>query len=233
MDSKSITTSKSSWFGTDTKVESKDGVGPTADAFRGLGKAAFGTRGYRMVLNQPVRMVATVTTGILSGIISVNPANSSEWTAPSALFEEYKVLGGKLEFCYSGVSGPTSTITSDFAAGFLQVAYDPKNATVPPPTAVSLTSHEQRRAFQTAAPAASVGNFDTPVQVQGSRMSVFRFKVPPGVATDASTAGGSYVNTASPVPFGGVEYYHQTNLATALAVGYGVLYLECEFRNRY
>jgi len=199
-----------------------------------MSRSLFGTKIFEIVLNLPVARSNTVTTGLFNQVISFNAALCSEWNAVSALFEEYRMTAGWMEFVYSGpaVTGVTGN-ASDPSGAYLQVAYDPLNASVSPGSGLALTSHEQRKAFLTQHVQQTSVSDEVPVNNKGALMK-FAFKVPKGILNSTTLSGaGSWVNVAVPVPFGGIEMYHLTANAGSIQVFAGTIFMRCQFRNRY
>lgn len=74
--------------------------------------------------------------GVISGVTAVQPdANTTEWGAIAALFSEYRVLGGKLEYFLPYLSPAPASVGLN-ADSMSVVCYDPTNAS-------SLTSVRQ------------------------------------------------------------------------------------------
>jgi len=199
-----------------------------------MSRKMFGTRIFEITLNVPFVKSNIITTGVFKGIFAIDASGTGEWNAISGLFEEYKIESGWFEFFYNApaVSGGTGN-ASDPSAAYLQVAYDPLNATVPPTSGLALTSHDQRQAYATGQTTQASTVQEVPVNDRGKLFN-FKYKVPKGVLLNPNLSGqGSWVSVAAPVPFGGIEMYHQTANAGAIQVMAGTVYMRCKFRNRF
>jgi hypothetical protein len=208
---------------------------PDQDALllKSASRSMFGNKVFDITLNLPFTGSNTITTGVFALVRAVSVASSAEFNSCAALFEEYKIESGWVEFLYTGPATTGGTVTSDPSGGYLQVAYDPLNATVAPTSGLGLVSHEQRKAFVPPQLVITGAVTPQPVYDQG-KMSRFDFRVPPGVLLNSSLSGqGSWVSVAAPVPFGGIEFYHLTNNAGAAVVMIGTIFMRTKFRNRF
>jgi len=222
----------SSWFTVEAPIKEPDNVVSTA-LLRLVGRAGFGNKPMHLELAIPVYGSSTVTTGVLLDTQLVDASLASEWSAPMALFEEYKVVSGRVEFMVTAFQ--TTSVPTTNGPNYLQVVYDPEVGTaIGSATGTTFLTHEQRKAFPLTLGGTSA---NSPV-VTLPKLWKFPFKVPNGAmfsqrgATTANV-GDVWCSTATPQPFGAVIMYAITTLITATPCLQGVMYLDVAFRNRF
>jgi len=226
------------WFSASPK-DVKESKGPddavALTMLKSVGRAGFGTKLFKLQLATPVYASSLVTTGQLLATFLVDASTATEWSAPAALFEEFKVDSGHLEFSVTANQGVTLP-TSNGPSNYLQVVYDPEVGTaIASGTSSQFVTHEQRKTYVLGTGVAST---QTGPFAEVTRVWKFPFHVPKGAmfsqrgATTANV-GDIYCSTAAPQPFGGVVVIGTTAVVVATPVLAGVLFLNCTFRNRF
>jgi len=237
-DGKVKTPPPTGWFSASPK-DVKESKGPddavAITMLKAVGRAGFGTKLFKLQLATPVYASSTVTTGQLLATFLCDASNASEWSAPAALFEEYKVDSGHLEFSVAANQNLTLP-TSGGPSNYLQVVYDPEvGSAIIASTAAAFMTHEQRKTFVMGSNTGTTQNGPLPML---SKVWKFPFHVPKGAmfsqrgATTANV-GDIYCSTAAPQPFGGIVVIGTTGVVVATPVLAGVLFLNVTFRNRF
>lgn len=169
-------------------------------------------------------------TGVTDVALAIAPSsNSTEWNAMIALFDEYKVTGGCLEF---GMDSRAHTTASHNGRNFV-VAYDPVDNT--PLTSVrqgcELAQHKLLNASLITAGTPDVFGYLT----KGGDPHRFRFVVPKDVTLTNSASvggGGGWVSTASTIVFGYLKPYSVFGQTSAVICVSGIVYVDMELRYR-
>jgi hypothetical protein len=181
------------------------------------------------------------------GVLGITPTVSVEWPDMMALFDEFRVVKGKMLFNNTFTSpemtpglGVSLTLAPDLA---MVLAFDPADG-------VNLTSLrngceiEQHKMFGSVVTDNRVSSFSTRVQYErtDARPLEFDFHIPKGDAIFpasglVSAADGVWLPTATSVTSvvytGYIKQFSQTNLTTAVSLcSFGVLYLDILVRCR-
>lgn len=188
----------------------------------GIGNAHIGMR-----LAKDFTWVATVTTGVVSQVNSLDPSSSSEFASLAALFDEYKCDGGHIDFNIGNMTNNALVPSANNA--FFGLAYDATdNAALASMLAVAesfdhelfcVTSYYATNTF-------SGKNGDKPTR--------FSWRVPPGFVQNLGTnsASDAWVATNNPISFGFLKCYHVDATVTATILAAGISYYSTRFRNR-
>ncbi len=188
--------------------------------------------------------VTAATTGIVTGITSVLPdANTSEWAALAALYDEYKTHGGAVRFTLP-VQSPQPGTAGLGPDNMFVMAWDPVDPTV----LSSVRSGCELAQHKLLSPSLiTSGVTDHKTAVFGFRCGdsapfLFRWRTGPAAALAINSSGAlnstpgqwKLINAAgSNVPDGYLKVYTSvsaTGSATAAVVG--VVYIDVEFRSR-
>lgn len=214
-------------------------------AMRGMAKSMFGGQAFKTDLIETFSL-DTGTGGVLAKAQAVNPQPLTEWSYLASLFDEYRVIGGKVQFV---VHGPMLWVAT--SAGTNQAmgawAYDPADN-------VALTLLAQAAAFQTHKyfPCNTIVTGNTAGNTLTASMGTMlrndlhtcHYKVPKGILdnTQTGTSGGivngSWQSTGGSVflTYGGLywfgQIFFQTTAATTTQVGYVTHSIHTEFRIR-
>jgi len=190
-----------------------------------------GNRVFKLRLNDAFLLTATVTSGIVNTIANVECSNSPEFNSCVALFEEYRIISGDVEFQWLGRGKYAPGSVSASPNDALVLCYDID--------ATALTSVQngcefaQHRLY--CSPPGGTNSTGTTVNTDGAKMLHFPYVVPDGVLNQP----GSTVNTASqwcptanPASFGRIKSYQVGSEIVAKNVGAGIIFFNCEFRMR-
>jgi len=239
MKTRTAAATKAGWFGVDSKGGDlnplKDDAVMVSEIkmARSALQSSLGLKAVKMRLPLLISMSCTVTTGVLSQVNNVDINNCTEFGAIAGLFDEYRVLGGVVEFL---IATPTVTFTvgtSSLGANSLFVmAYDPVESNALASTE-SGTQVAQHKLFAPRTIATTVAS--QYVGVWGKQDGEpYRFKFNTGkvkVVTDGAFAG-QWKGTSAPLPDGYLKPYFQTGDTTARVTVIGVCYLDIEVRSR-
>jgi hypothetical protein len=194
-------------------------------------KAGLGDRPIRLKLSQSFTLTATVTTGVVTtwaiggGNNRFTPGDASEWSSVAALFDEVKVHGGHLTCLYMNyVTG--APVSPNWIP---TIGYDLDSSTAASSVEqiCQLAQHEQW-----SVPVA-YGSPATAVQQTNHH---FRWHTPTADVISVDNPGRGWVAvpdvTGFTQVFGYMKFYHVGTIATAVAVGTGIMYYEIEVRCR-
>ncbi len=87
-----------------------------------VGALAFGNKPVRAVL--PISVSFTMTSGLVSNSLAVNVTDSVEWPQLAALFDEYRLLGGRLDYTVQSTAGSGPD-------GMFGICWDPVDNAIP------------------------------------------------------------------------------------------------------
>ncbi len=194
-------------------------------------RAGLGDKPIRMRLSSTYTLTATVTTGIVNTVKTILPSDATEWSTCAALFDEYKILGGEVDFHYKNMvtMGGSGAVDTNAYPVIAYDADDTNSAT----SSLALTQFAQHKVFANHAFADSAG---ATVFVAGvSSRYRFRYHIPKGTVTQGGSSlqpGTEWCVTASPLAAGTIKFYHAGNQTAAVSVTAGVMYYDLEFRCR-
>lgn len=198
-------------------------------------RAGLKDRPIRMKISAPFVITTTVTSGVTRTVVlagnnnQLNPSYTNEWSTVSALFEEYKCLGGHCVFNYQNpasapASPPVASITPD---SIPVMAYDPSDGSNAP-SSTALTEFSQHKTFPSSIVYGGTGAVHT-------QHHTFRWHVPRGTAdqgTGVVVAGTEWIVVAGVTNCGYLKFYHLGTSVVAINNGAGFVYFDCEFRCR-
>jgi hypothetical protein len=193
-------------------------------------RAGLGDRPIRIRLSQTYTLTATVTTGVVNTTVSVLPSNATEWSTCAALFEEYKCLGGSVNFMYANYTSKPSTGGAVDTNGYPVIGYDADDATAATSSLV-LTQLAQHEVLSPMIFCSGVGIAAPACGLHHK----FHFHIPKGTVESGSisiVAGTEWLPVQGVVSAGTVKFYHVGTEVTAVNVTCGVLYYDLEFRCR-
>jgi hypothetical protein len=178
----------------------------------------------RLWLPVPFVNTATVTSGVVNTVISVDPSTVTESSSLATLYDECRVHQARVRLNYQNVAAPNPSVDGSM----LVVGYDPASATALTSVAngCELSLH---KLF--GVEFAALGG-STPTMHEGNPY-VFDFKVPKGVLLESGFGDGGYVPTGTSVSYGYLKFFHIGNIITAINVGGGIMYLDVEYRSRH
>ncbi len=207
----------------------------------GAVRAGLGDRPIRLRLTCEFALTATVTSGIVNTVTMGSSStgrirpdlDAQEWSSCAALFDEFKVLGGHVSFTYlngNNSAAATTQVQTNSGAGDATptIGYDVDSTAIGGSTAMcQLSQHKQ---------------FGNLVNCQGSTatgtyapLHQFHYHIPRGTALDLGNSvvpGTEWQSVAGAEAVGFIKFYHQGLIVSAVKVGGGVHYYDCEFRCR-
>ena len=202
---------------------------------REIARNQFGNKAIRIALY--IKSTFDVSGGgVMANVIAVDPQITAEFSSLSALFDEYRVLGGVYKFNTLAVVPNTAAATDPFAI----VVYEPSDATAPTSVATSLT--KQQHMLVPMPVVAGVGVAGAVLAgVTQHVTKEFRWAVPPGIILTSSGSAAAnptstWQNTTSAAgtyyPYGWLKAYGTalTPVSTTGLCGYQEYH--CEFRCR-
>lgn len=159
-------------------------------AMRAVARAAIGSNLIKLKMNYEINSTGTVSTAYgVSHPLAAD--NSSEFSALSGLYDEYRVLGGNVKFQTCNNQGAPSTNSVWMAMGYDSM-YDTS-----PTSVVEVLESSQSRLYGTAPQIAN--NYWAPYTAEAKGYFEFHFTVPKGPALAATTVtGGDGVNSNFP-----------------------------------
>jgi len=196
------------------------------DLVRNAMRGAVGKTLLRARLTLTGVTAATVTTGVVTKVITIDPSVYGEWSAFAGIFDEYRVDAAHLDFT------TTNTMANAVVADSMRVVcYDPASATGLSNVQQG-TDFEQHKLFSNG----SLASVDVSL-VQGKPMS-FHCKIPNGVLTNGtsgpvSVGGSNWCPTAVPLPYGYIKSYYIGAVVTATAVDSWCVSVDVSFRMRF
>jgi len=206
-------------------------------------KAGLKDKPIKMRLSAIFVITTTVTTGVTNTLTiggsnsALNPSYCTEWTTITALFDEYKMLGGQTDFIYGNINAAPESGAPNWTSDCVPImAYDCDDQTAPT-SSILLTQSSQHKTFNPGqkilgAAGAIVGGG------QGETHHKFHFHIPRG-DVDPVTNGGILVapgtqwqSCGTPLTHGFLKFYHLGSVVTAKDTGAGFVYFDLEFRCR-
>jgi hypothetical protein len=198
-------------------------------AARGTIRDVLGNKPFRTQIYGVADCPVTVTTGTITTVIGIQSSISAENASFAAVFDEYRITGGKYHYIIYQCQVGSGTL------GFYVVAYDPVDS-------VALTSiydgcsksqrHLVSLPVQQAGATATVATGPTAVK------HCFAWRVPPGITIANSNAGGAGAwqpTTTTTINWGTLKNYcapANPFITTALVGVSGILEMDIEFRIR-
>lgn len=202
-------------------------------------RAGLGNRPIRMRLSTPFTIATTVTSGVTNtvaiggGTNALDPTTMSEWSTMVALFEQYKVLGGEMVFNYVNPTTDGDKTVSLQANSIPIMAFDADDNAAA--TGVnSLAVCAQHRLLSSISGGFTTGTART-CGFTEMRLHSFRWREPRGVADHGSggpDAGTQWIVCAGAEPAGYIKFYHVGSVITSTFTGWGICYMDFEFRCR-
>jgi hypothetical protein len=201
-------------------------------------KAGLGNKPIRMKLVASIVITTTVTPGVTNSVTiggssnQLNPAVCGEWATMALLFEEYKCLGGEVNFMYNnpsdngGIGSPETSTTNVMPI----MAYDADDLTAAT-SSIALAEAAQHKVLRPL-----VGSADAIVACpQEGIHHTFRWHVPRGTAVGGGTAvvpGTEWIDVSGVQTAGWLKFYHIGSVVAAIKTGAGFVYFDLEFRCR-
>jgi hypothetical protein len=168
----------------------------------------------------------------LGGVINFAPSVASEFSSYAALYDEVKVLGGRIRF-----SAADAVTTSTAADRQWAIGYDPAYGTTPATTDSVVESTQHIRGRTSFGPFIG-SNVKVIAAYEPNGQHVFHFKCPTSpVFTDAAALvtnfPGAWMNCGDPSDHAGYLRYYVASPggSTVTSLNYS-LELDCEFRIR-
>lgn len=204
-------------------------------------KAGLGNRPIRLRLTAEVTITTIVTTGVTTTVViggntnQISPSDSTEYGSVAALFDEFKCMGGHVDFLYKNPNTFDLTTAADLKTNSMPViAYDTDNGTALTSTeqGCQLAQHELLNPVMVATSGGGAAFVNALVPAEGTRHH-FKFRVPTGTMIGGSviTIGDQWQTTAgTPSPVGFLKFYHVGSSITATVAGRGIFYYDAEFR---
>lgn len=199
--------------------------------------AMFGKDTYKSFI--PIQASFSTTGGNGSDVLNVDPSSSSEWSAWSLLFDEFRVVGGSYDFV-NNLPGRAYSAATDLSTQAFGLAYDATDNTAVGSTE-QLATFTHHRFYanpspQTPGPNSSSGAVSTN---PSGRLLTFEYKVPkgtvtgPGGAITANQADWQPVGVNTKIPYGYIKSFTTAgpSALTCRAV-LGMHYIHTEFRLR-
>jgi len=165
--------------------------------------------------------------GNTANATAVNPSSLTEFTELADVFDEFRVVGGELEFTLPLLFNGAASLQP-----YISIGYDPSDVTTP--TSNLLMAQLQNNA-RYAANYTSVTSV-VPIIVN-NKMHKFPWKTPKGVF-EANTANGAIgdmwqaVDAATKFSYGSIKQFAVGSQASVTTAVSGILYYHTEFRCR-
>jgi len=199
------------------------------DMARNAMRAGLGDRPIKMRLTASFVITTTVTSGVTNTVTpsTLNPNTCGEWSALSGLFDEYKCVGGHLDFVYNNpISQYNTAKTSN---NIPVIGYDADDGTA----LTSTLSGAQLAQHKTLTTTVSDG---TTVAIPGMGLHhQFSWHVPKGSVPYISGIGDpgtNWIPVSGVSSAGNLKFYHVGIANTAVDTGAGICYFNLEFRCR-
>jgi len=176
------------WFSVskDTKSDDKDVESyylTQLSALRAVAKSAIGSSHIKTKLFYEINTAGSSSTAYATAV-GVTPDSSGEFAALSGLYDEYKVLGGKVRFQILNSQGTPNVVSVWAAMGF-----DSTYSTTPT-SVVEVLESSQSRLFGT--PPSVVNNSYSPQTAAKDGFYEFDFRIPSqSVANGVAVTGGT------------------------------------------
>lgn len=191
-------------------------------------RVMFGTGTFKIRLPQAVDayMIATVTSGVVSNVVTVVPSGASEWSSIAALFDEYRQMGvtvihknpliiNTLGSAYGGSVSTTYRVT----------AADPTDSTA----LASVVAGVQQGVHEVLSLAH--GALSTPVPTVTWHIDLPKGEMFAGSGT-LQSAQKTWTQVNLPVTYCSLKHYTVQAVTTASIVESALLYHDLEFRLR-
>jgi len=201
---------------------------------RDVARSAFGLQHASIDLYQEINLVATVATGLVNTVVTLNPTGAAEYGSVSALFTEIRTLGGDYVWSSSIVSPYAIGATAISAAGgFLVLTYDPVEV-----GAITTAAAAFDMPFKQITPLPVVsGNGASTGAFNGMRKShgIFVWQTEKGLVTQGTSVQGTdewQAIDGAPTSVGFLKPFALGGEVTARNVVAGIMRFRCQFRNR-
>lgn len=241
---------KEGYFDKDSKSESPasvqaqiDLLQKELDMLKNTLRAGLKDKPIRMRLSATFVITTTVTTGV-TNIVTIGGSNSAltpsyctEWATVALLFDEYKMLGGEVDFVYGNINAAPESGAPNWTPDCVPIiAYDADDVTAAT-SSILLTQSAQHKTFN---PGQKVlGAASAIIGGQGGETHhKFKFHIPRGDVDPVSAGGlsiapGTQWNPSiTPLTHGFIKWYHLGSVITAKDTGAGFVYFDFEFRCR-
>jgi len=197
-------------------------------------RAGLGDRPIRMKITHNFVITTTVTTGVTNTVTcsggnnGLNPGLATEWSTLAALFDEYRLFGGHLDFVYKNQIAVNllQAVTSN---SLPVIGFDEDNAT----SAVSSLGLTQLSQHKILTPMA--GGSDEKISPSGPIHHQFHWHQPKGVVQapgQTFNPGNGWYDVVAVGAGGDTKFYHVGTEITAVNTGAGIVYFDVEFRCR-
>lgn len=238
---------KPGWFG--VAADAKDVKQPVEDPYlefkqlvaasRQVLASAFGSKPVEWVLPVTMDLNCTVVTGLCDRTLDIIISSAPEFAALSGLFDEYRMVRGKLNF---SVTQPTSTVvTGTSGIGVSSTAcigWDPSDAVAATNSRDILQLQHHKQLFPRLVPTGTAsthvgeyGNVDNQPYVLH-----WDYKDCQAVTGNGGVVGpGMWKSTQGNVfnyPDGTLKTYYQTGTTAAVTTFTGCMYWTVQFRTR-
>jgi len=178
--------------------------------------------------------------GLITSLTAVTgDANTAEWAAFQALYDEYRILGGKVDF---GLTYQTPAGANTVDAMFFVMGYDPVDGSslTGVRNGTELSQHTLRMARPVGTQGTTSANLSMSFNPSSGKPIQFKFRTPPVAAFAASQtavalASGAWKilnNSGSNNPDGYLKVYGTSDNANVVTCVTGIIYLDIEFRSR-
>ncbi len=199
----------------------------------------YGKKPVPFIIPVSVDMQNTGTTAVLSAPFTIDVTQTAEWSALSALFDEYRFVKGHYDYYVSAPTLATVVGTSSVAAtSMFAIGYDPVSSTASTNTrnVCELMQHQllAPTVRPTSVAGTYIGVYNGGPQNQPKR---FEFNTQAVAAMNSSSGAniypGQWKSTAVAVADGYLKpYYVNGNAASAAIAATGMLYYHVELRSR-
>jgi hypothetical protein len=188
-----------------------------------------------------VYMLATVTTGLVSNVVTVTPSDVDEWSTIIALFEEYKMTGLDVHHNYNGIFGLAGTpVSTTVDNQFMLSAADPGDATAATSSG-QLLQYSARQMLRTVnnQAVANGSAYSNPLQ-RHTNDTMWKIKLPKATIVNNSGAiialqdTWDATNATDTVPpsYCFIKHYGLTNIVTAININSAIMVYYLHFRSR-
>lgn len=204
------------------------------EAARETMRAGLKERPIRMRMATNFKITTTVTTGVTNtvningtGSNSLDPSQCTEWSVITALFDEYKCLGGECEFIYNNNVPSSGSLTG--SNNIPVIAYDPDNGGSAS-SSIYLFIHAQHKALNPIGAIGSALYFPAEGGLHKYKWHTTSGDVFGG--TVGALPGKEWILVQGVSPAGSLLFYHVGSVITATDTGVGVILFDFEFRCR-
>lgn len=228
---------------TDDLQELYDKVCAEFEAARNALRAGMHNKPLMIRLVHSFYINTTVTSGVTNGVsltaasgtttsLPLTPYNTSDWSAISALFDEYKVINGNCVFNYHNPTAGTNGGTNLDPNGLPVIAYDPTDAPAPTSSRDCSVIAQHKYLNNLISDTSPSG----PVVPACGGHHEFSWKPPHGAyidpITDAAAGIWTPVAYANTINTGYLKFYHVGKQTANLATGAGHVHMNVEMRCR-